>query len=103
MRKRNSMKQNEETEVVEASEPVTVDAPVAQATGETRPVSAWKTNEAKHAAAASLHRWGLYAHHNNQEMRLTKEDYEASILAASKRSAGKYKPHAPALFAKKVK
>lgn len=69
----------------------------------TKPVSHWKSSAPKHAAAAMLHKWAQYAHNNGKEMELTREDYDSAIEAASKRIEGKYKPHAPALYQKKVK
>src|ERR1044071_2394429 len=37
----------------------------------------------KHGAADQLHDWPLYAHNNNGAIRLSQEDYEAALKAAS--------------------
>ncbi len=57
----------------------------------------------KHDAAAALHDWKLFAHHNNGEMKLSKENYDKAIEAACELdSKGNVNPHEPAMFVLKL-
>ena len=57
----------------------------------------------KHAAAAALHQWAAYAHHNNGEFELTADDYASAIEAACTLNAkGIPTPHKAALGAVKA-
>lgn len=77
----------------------TVETPAAVAVpSDKKPVSSFAKDPAMHAAAESLHRWKLAAHHLSGEMKLSQKDYDAAIKAASKREKGTYVPHTPALF-----
>jgi hypothetical protein len=52
----------------------------------------------RHGAADALHQWALHQHHTGAEMRLTRDDYEAALAAASSPDkAGSYQPHEAAL------
>lgn len=53
----------------------------------------------KHAAAAALHNWARYAHDRNRPISLTRQDYEAALVAAQKVGAkGAIEPYAPAYY-----
>jgi len=64
----------------------------------------------KHGAASALHQWDAFAYHTGQPLRLSREDYEAALKAATTleqvertREDGEtetvpdYKPHAAAV------
>ena len=63
----------------------------------------------KHGAAGSLHGWELHRFHTGEDLKLSREDYEAALKAAftlvpvSQNDKGltraTYKPHEPALAA----
>ncbi len=57
----------------------------------------------KHEAAAALHGWAAYAHHNNGELEITAEDYASAVEAACTLNAkGIPTPHKSAVGAVKV-
>lgn len=58
----------------------------------------------QHGAAAALHGWDLHRHHTGTEMRLSRQDYESALKAATtmvavddKPGAFIYQPHEAAL------
>jgi hypothetical protein len=55
----------------------------------------------KHAAASALHGWAAHAYHQGEPLKLSKEDYEAALQAATtlKEQDGRptYLPHPAAL------
>lgn len=73
--------------------PVAAKGPIVD--GERRPhAKRWQ-----HAAAAALHDWTLYAHHNAKPMQLSDEDYEKALEAACKpNKKGSYIPHKAAQY-----
>ncbi len=57
----------------------------------------------KHEAAAALHGWAAYAHHNNGEFEITAEDYASALKAACELNAqGIPTPHKAAIGAVKA-
>lgn len=56
-------------------------------------------NAWKHAAAAALHNWRMYAHHHNGPMVLSRADYDAALKATETvNQKGASTPHAPAYY-----